>query len=193
MYKTGLLLSLMFFVSVGLYGQITQEELDRARKEADEDPGRKEYYNALLDSVRSQNAVISFEERFFVLEAERITFRRGNLRLVSPSTNFISMDKDKATVQIAFDGAPPGPNGLGGITVDGRVSNIKTKTDRKGNMRMSMSVIGTGISAQIEIELPKGRHTATATVIPNFSSNRFILSGSLLPPSQSRVFKGTAF
>lgn len=192
MYKIVLLL-FMFCVSSGLYGQVTQEELDRARKEATGDPQKEKAYYALLDSAMTQNAVLSLEEETFVLEAERVTFRRGNWRFVTSSTNFILVNKDKVTVQIAFDGAPPGPNGLGGITLEGTASNVKTKTDRRGNRRVTMNVTGASISAQIEIELPKGSYTATARVNPNFNSNFFTLTGNLVPLSQSTIFKGRAF
>ena len=38
-------------------------------------------------------------------------------------------------VQVAFNVPFSGPNGLGGITVDGNASNYKVKTDKKGNIR----------------------------------------------------------
>ena len=56
----------------------------------------------------------------------------------------------------------------------------------------SMNVMGTGISAQVTISLPKGSSQATVTVTPNFNSNRISLQGIIVPKEQSRVFKGTA-
>ena len=56
-----------------------------------------------------------------------------------------------------------------------------------------MNVMGTGISAMVDISLPKGTNRATVTISPNLNSNRVMLNGSLLPRKRSTVFKGTAF
>jgi len=176
------------------HAQITQDELDRAMAEvsaATENKKEKEKaLRALEDSVMHQNAVYALENREFVLEAEKIIFKRGRWRYVTPNTNFISLNGDRATVQIAFEGAPPGPNGIGGITVEGRISNLKERTDKRGNRSLSMSVTGASISALVEIQLSAKGNKATATVSPTFSSNRFTLAGDLLHTSQARVFKG---
>ena len=43
------------------------------------------------------------------------------------------VDDDRASVQVAFNIPASGPNGLGGVTVDGNVSGYKIKTDKKRN------------------------------------------------------------
>lgn len=196
MKKILLILMAIACISDLTHAQITQEQLDKARKEAKEATSSKKkkekIYQALLDSVRADNAVKAFELKDFVLEADMVTFKWGNWKYVTSNTNFISLSEDRATVQIAFAGAPPGPNGIGGITVEGRASNIEIKTDKKGNTLFSMNVMGTAISARIEIELFKDTYQAIATVIPNFNSNRFTMSGSLYPSSESEVYKARA-
>lgn len=64
-------------------------------------------------------------DREFVLEAEQITFKYGRFIYVNANTNFVSMHGDKATIQMAFNSPYAGPNGIGGITVDGTASNVK--------------------------------------------------------------------
>ena len=194
MKKIGLLIFMMICLNQVIHSQITQEQLDRAKQEAqnatDSKKEKEKIYEALLDSAMTQNAIAAIEERNFVLEADKVTFKRGNWKYVSANTNFISLSGDNATVQIAFDGAPPGPNGIGGITLDGLASNVEVKKDKKGNIQFSMNVTGAGISAIIEIEVTHGSNNAMATVTPNFSSNRFTLTGALYPTSESSVFKG---
>ena len=73
-------------------------------------------------------------DKDFVLEADRVEFKRGNFKYVPPSTNFVSLIDGKATVQLSFDGAFAGPNGIGGITVEGTPSNVEVETDKKGNV-----------------------------------------------------------
>ena len=109
------------------------------------------------------------------------------------NTNFVMVDDDRASVQAAFNIPASGPNGLGGVTVDGNVSGYKIKTDKKGTMYLTMSVMGVGISAQVSITLPHGSNNATVDIRPNFNSNRLTLSGELLPLDKSNVFKGRSF
>ena len=77
--------------------------------------------------------------------------------------------------------------------MDGRASNIILRTDKKGNVTLTMSVMGTGLSATVSISMAKGSNRASVTVNPNFHSNRVTLDGVLIPSSQSNMFKGRAF
>lgn len=128
-----------------------------------------------------------------ILEADRVTFKRGRSAFVTSNTNFILLNGDRASVQIAFNGAFAGPNGIGGVTVDGTVGEVKTTTDKKGNVTCNFSVTGVGISAQVSIRLTRGRNNVSATVNPNFNSNRLTLDGKLVPLSESNIFKGRSF
>lgn len=146
---------------------------------------------AIQDSICSEEAFNALEQLDFVLEANRLSFKRGETAYVTSNTNFVSLSDDKAVIQIApFHGG--GPNGVGGITLEGRASHIKLKTDKKGNVTLTMSVSGTGLSATVDISLPKNSYMASVTVNPNFHSNRVTLYGILLPTSKSNVFKGWA-
>ena len=146
---------------------------------------------AQQDSIAYDNAVKALDSLDFVLEADKIIFKYGDMAYVQSNTNFISLSDDKAVVQVApFNGG--GPNGVGGITLDGRASNIKMVTDKKGTITYSMNIQGAAISAIVTITLPKGSNNATVVIDPTFNSNRITLSGRLLPKSKSRVFKGSS-
>lgn len=142
------------------------------------------------DQAWHQAAVQAIKERSFVLEADRIEFKRGQFVYVTPNTNFVSLDGDHAVVQLAFNTAYAGPNGIGGITVDGTASGVEVKTDKKGNVNIKMMVQGSAISASVTIRMAAGSNKATATVSPNFNSNRISFTGTLYPTSESNVFKG---
>lgn len=146
---------------------------------------------AQQDSIAYDNAVKALDSLDFVLEADKIIFKYGDMAYVQSNTNFISLSDDKAVVQVApFNGG--GPNGVGGITLDGRASNIRMVTDKKGTITYSMNIQGAAISAIVTITLPKGSNNATVAIDPTFNSNRITLSGRLLPKSKSRVFKGSS-
>ena len=154
-----------------------------------QDPAVKEAKSAERE-FKFQKAVEALNSHEFVLEADRITFRNGRYSYVSPSTNFVSMSGDKATIQLAFNSPYAGANGMGGVTVDGTASNIKMTTDKKGNVAFSMNVFGTGVSAVVSINMIAGSNQCTAIVTPNFDSQVITFSGYLYPKSESDVFKG---
>lgn len=156
-----------------------------------QDPALKEA-KAAEEQEKYLRAVEALNNNDFVLEADRITFRNGRFTYVSSSTNFVSMSGDKATIQLAFNSPYAGPNGIGGVTVDGRASNVKKKTDKKGNITFTMNVFGTGVSAIVSFNLTPGSNRCTATVTPNFNNRIITFSGYLYPTSESSVFKGRA-
>ena len=104
--------------------QSAKEERAKLREERRQEQAR-------LDSLFYLQSVKAIEEKSFVLEADRVIFKRGQTAYVSSNTNFVALDGDKATVQIAFNIPVSGPNGIGGITVDGTVSGYEQKTDKK--------------------------------------------------------------
>lgn len=142
------------------------------------------------DSLKAVEAVKAIHDRNFVLEADRLQFKT-NTTYVNYNTNFVSLRGDKATVQVApFYGG--GPNGVGGITVDGTATKIEVTTDKRGDTFLRMNVMGTGVSAEVTVHLYKNSNKATCDISPNFNSRRVSLSGKIVPADDSSVFKGTA-
>lgn len=147
---------------------------------------KKAYEEYLYD-----NAVLSLNNKTFVLEANRILFKYGNYVNVSSNTNFIKLDGKEATIQMAFNSPYAGPNGIGGITLDGRASNIKQEVNKKGEILFSMNVQGTALSATINIRMYPGSNYCNATINPTFSSNTITFSGYLYSIEDSSIFKAT--
>ena len=143
-----------------------------------------------LDSLMYVEAEKAISYKDFTLEADKVEFKYGQTAFVNSNTNFVSVTGDKSVVQVAFNVPVSGPNGIGGITLDGNISNYEVKKDKKGNINVSMNVMGTGISALVNISLYSGSNKASVTITPNFNSNRLTLTGVIVPSSSSRVFKG---
>lgn len=158
----------------------------RARSQKDKEAEK------LVDSLAGVQAEAAIRNNDFVLEANSITFRGGPTTFVSSIKNFISLKGDRAVVQIAPSDYVSGPNGLGGITVEGNVTGKKTRVDRKGNTRLSFNVSGIGINALVEINTFKGTNKASATVTPNFNSNTLWLDGIVVPYEASDVVQGNS-
>ena len=148
--------------------------------------------NALADSIASIQAIAAIRNKDFVLQADNVTFRSGNTVFVNSSTNFISVKGNRAVVQISPSNFASGPNGLGGVTVDGVISNYQISTDKKGRVNLTYNVSGIGISAQIEVYIVPGSTYAQATVYPNFNSNTLWISGTVVPYENANVMEGSS-
>lgn len=168
-----------------LAGSATAQEETRELTKAE-----RKTLQARIDSLQHAEAEKALNDRAFTLEADQVIFKYGQTAYVTSNTNFVSVKDDQAIVQVAFNIPVSGPNGLGGITVEGRFSEYDLKKDKKGNVSLSINVTGTGISARADITLYNGSNKATVTITPNFNSNRITLNGVIFPLDKSNVFKG---
>ena len=182
MKKIVLLLAVLLFGAGSMMAQ-QDKSAEKAAKQAEKEAKKAE-------KAVFEQAVQALKNKDFVLEADRIEFKRGSFVYVTPNTNFVSVKGEKATIQLAFNTPAAGPNGIGGITVDGTTSGVQMKTDKKGNVMYEMNVQGVAVSARVTFRMAKGTNKCTATVSPNFNSNRISFTGNLYPSSESNVFKG---
>ena len=146
----------------------------------------------LADSIASIQAIAAIRNKDFVLQVDNVTFRSGNTAFVNSSTNFISVKGNRAVVQISPSNYASGPNGLGGVTVDGGISGYQVTTDKKGRVNLTYNVSGIGISAQIEVYIVPGSTYAQATIYPNFNSNTLWISGTVVPYENADVMEGSS-
>ena len=174
--------------STMMYAQESNAAARRAERKAQRDAERAKLRaeEEVQDMAAYQQAVQALKNKQFVLEANQVVF-------VTSNTNFVLMNGNRATVQTAFNTPYPGPNGIGGVTVDGNSSDMKMNIDKKGNVNCSFSVQGIGISAQVFINMSSGNNTASVSISPNFSKNNLTLNGNIVPLDQSNIFKGRSW
>ena len=150
---------------------------------------------AQQDSLAYFKAVEALKEGAFVLEADNVTFPNGITRYVSSNTNYVQVDNGEGILQTAFTNFAynPGPNGLGGVTVEGNISGLKMKEDKDVNYYYNYTIQGVAVSATIFITLTGGTNQASVSISPNFNSNNMTMTGRLLPLDESDVFQGTTW
>ena len=159
---------------------------ERLRKRAAEE--RLEIHN---DSVQYMQAIAALKSGSWALEASNVSFNNGTTNFVTESTNFISVNNGTATLQTALNNSNVySPNGLGGITLTGRVGNIEMSIDRYGNVHYNFSIFGSEISATVSVTLSAGSNRATATVDPNFSSLNMTMSGNIYSYNNAGIIEG---
>ena len=172
-----------------------QQDKEKWHQEMEEFKARsaqRQEINALADSLAGVQAAAAVRNKDFVLEANQVTFKNGNTVFVNSSTTFISVKGNRAVVQISPSNFAAGPNGVGGVTVDGMISGMQEMTDKKGRTTVSFNVNGIGINAQIEIYMTPGTNNASATIYPNFNSNTVWIEGNIVPYENSNVFEGAS-
>ena len=159
----------------------------RARSEQD----RK--LEQLADSIAGVQAVAAVKNQDFVLQAQTVQFKNGATVFVNSATNYISVKGNHAVVQISPSNFASGPNGVGGVTVEGMVSGQQYRVGKHGYATYSFSVMGLGINAQIEVYLTPGTNQASATIYPNFNSNTVWVQGNIVPYENANVIEGSSF
>lgn len=146
-----------------------------------------------MDSLNHVKAAYALIKQNFVLESDELILKHGEHGYVNSTTNFIALHKGQATIQVSPFYSGGGPNGVGGITVEGSPTGIKLETDKKGVMHLSMNVSGRGVSAQVVITLYPEENRATANILPNFNSLKVTMEGKLVSFEESTVCKGSSF
>jgi len=141
-----------------------------------------------VNMAQFEQAKQALENGDWVLEANRLYTKWGRLINVSNQTNFVSLENNTAYMQLAFNGHT-GPNGLGGITLKGKPTQIKMTEDKNGNITYQMSVIGNALTADITVRLSKGNNYADAEVSAATTSARLRFAGQLVPLDQSTTYR----
>ena len=117
--KKILILIVVLLSSGFVFGQETKEERKAARKARKEEQKR-----IALENSQQLQAII--ETKMFVLEAHTLFDKRGTSYNLNSTTNFVGFDGENSTIQLAFDQLI-GWNGLGGLTVDGKIRTMEIK------------------------------------------------------------------
>ena len=161
-----LLALVLVSASTMMYAQESNAAIRRADRKAERDAERAKLRaeEQVQDMAAYQQAVQALKNKQFVLEANQVIFRNGMSSFVTSNTNFVLMNGNRATVQTAFNTPYPGPNGIGGVTVDGNSSDMSS-----------------------------GNNNASVSISPNFNNNNLTLNGNIVPLDQSNIFKGRAW
>lgn len=143
-----------------------------------------------LNQALHEQAIDAAMRGNFVLEANRVMYRHRNPQFVTSSTNFIAVERGRVTIQTASNWGWPGPNSLGGITYDARLTSLRINTDRRGNLHIVMHAHGIVFSGRIEVTVFAGSNVATARVNPTFRGRNLTFDGVVVPAENSHIFRG---
>ena len=187
--KTLLTLLLAFVFVLGAFSQeetqqLSKQEIKKLQKE------QKKAAKAAEEERMAEVTSFMVHQQQFVLEADYLSDKYGQRVPVTPTINFVLVDSIAGTVQ--FGSAQDiGYNGVGGLTVDGRITKyeysvIGKKEDSYSIRLILMSSIGTyDITLMVN-----SQGYADASIRGNWSG-QLNYHGKLVPLTLSSVYKGT--
>lgn len=187
--KTLLTLILAFVFVLGAFSQeetqqLSKQEIKKLQKE------QKKAEKAAEEERMAEVTRFMVHQQQFVLEADYLSDKYGQRVPVTTTINFVLVDSVAGTVQ--FGSAQDiGYNGVGGVTVDGRITKyeysvIGKKEDSYSIRLILMSSIGTyDITLMVN-----SQGYADASIRGNWSG-QLNYHGKLVPLTLSRVYKGT--
>lgn len=131
----------------------------------------------------------ALKDSMFVVEVDRIIGQLGRTVYVSDNENFVLMNHDYASVQLAVLSTHVGMNGVGGITLAGNISDVQERIDKHGNITYQFRVQGNSVSSTVIVTLYKGDNQVSVVMNSTFNNGRITFYGRLLPAHASKVFK----
>ncbi|MBN2638427.1 MAG: DUF4251 domain-containing protein [Bacteroidales bacterium] len=191
MKKLAYLLSFLFVISimsvqtldaqnVHVLSKKEKKRIEKLRKEKERNMKRaasRTYYMELL------------KQKYFVFQADYVITPRGTSFVLSPDINFFSVHGNKVIIQLGLDGAI-GPNGVGGITVNGSTMNYKFIPGNKNNMMIStdVSLVGPGLPPHVTMNVADD---GTGQLTIQLGNGRILtLYGQVVSPKKASIFVG---
>jgi hypothetical protein len=177
-----LIMSLL--LSGGLFAQ-DQKMIKETKKEASQ--RKKEEKKAKIESQYKLTENL-LEGKNFVLEAHFLKFRSGDRVNVSSTLNFISIDSLSAVIQVGSM-QRVGYNGVGGVTVQGRISNWKLeKDDNRKDFYLTLSIQGNIDIYDVSVNIDYAGY-AYAT-LNGINSGKLTFEGNMVSKEETVIFKG---
>jgi hypothetical protein len=162
------------------------KSLSREEKKTLKKSKKEEENRARQEALSGYETIAS--EKAWVIEAHTVYNKGGGSFPMNPTTNFVRVNGDETTFQLAFNGIA-GWNGIGGITLDGHV-NKYVVSENKNAITISMLAMGPGMGP-VDVLITVGPDgNGRATISGNWGE-RITFAGRFVPFEASRIFKGT--
>jgi hypothetical protein len=178
----------LLLISLFLSGSAFSQEKKAAgetRKEAAQ--RKKDERNAKIEQQYKQTDIL-LEGKRFVLEARFLKNRDGERFPVASTLNFVAIDSLSATIQVGSVHRV-GYNGVGGFTVQGRITNWKLEKNPKArNFYLILTIQGNIDIYDVNIDIDYAGY-ATAT-LNGINSGRLSFEGNVVSTDETRTFKG---
>ena len=184
--RSGVVIAVLCLLSVSSFSQeLSKKEQRKLYKEIKKEKMAEEA------ALQAEFVKIMLHQRRFVLEAQQLRDRRGNMIHVSSMINFVAADSISGVIQVGSN-SYVGMNGVGGITVEGSISNYEyTYNEKKGYHFLKYNLHTSSGTYDVRMNIsPAGKADAT---ISSSWPGKLTYVGNLIPPASSRVYKGRSY
>lgn len=181
--KNSILFLIAFLVATTMFAQEDQ----KTRKEKREERKQQEIARQEANRTLQENWV---DKKTFVLEADQVFGKKGEMFQLSPSTNFVYVNGDQAVLQLSFNGLI-GWNGVGGITVKGKITKFESDSENKNKpIYIKMSIQGSEGFQDVSMWISSNGNGEAQ--ITDIQGNRIRFTGDVKSLEDSRVYIGTS-
>ena len=126
------------------------------------------------DLVLYQQATKAIKDKKFVFKVDRFYDNSRSLK-ADPSKTYVIMEDENVTISCY-------PDGYGGWAKEGKSSNYQMKTDKKGNLKVTMTFRDEFYgSAKFIFTIKKGGNRCSMACNPIKYFRKFNFTGELLP------------
>lgn len=149
----------------------------------------KKEQKAEEEARQAELVKLMVQHRRFVLEADQLRDKRGNTINVQSLINFVAVDSVNGVIQIGSSNYV-GTNGVGGITVEGSISNYKSAyNDKNGSYTVSYVIMTR--TGTYDVSLVIFSNSRAEATIGSAWPGKLNYVGYLVPPAISKVYKGS--
>ncbi len=147
---------------------VSQEEKKSSKDKKAERELKKQEEQQLREAQWKVFQVLAQEQKFIVEFARVTDTRTGMVYNLSPRTNFIAISGDKVVVQVETN-EYLASNGLGGVTVQGSLSNYKYEPPKneKGSIQISFNVTSENTFRGTNVQINVGSEGYSYVTIGN--------------------------
>ena len=167
----------------------SQELSKKERRQMEKELKKEQQAEEAAQKAALVNLMVHYQR--FILEADKLRDKRGNTVNVSATLNFIAADSTSGVIQVGSN-SYVGMNGVGGITVEGPLSNYTySVSEKSGYYNVTYNLRTTVGTYDVRLSIaPDGR--ADATVSSSWPG-KLNYSGYIVPIATSRVYQGTSY
>jgi hypothetical protein len=178
---------LLAFAAIISVAAIAQNSTDSVPKELTREQKKAQKEAIRLAEFKETEQLINSQK--FVLEANYRSGRTGARFYVTSSLNFIKIDSTNITIQIGSN-SRIGYNGVGGVTVVGKIQRYKVDTNEKRKtFFIRINMMGSTGSYDIFMNISSSGST-TATVTGLYPGG-IVYDGVLVPLEKSIIYTGS--
>ncbi len=142
------------------------------------------------EQLKAKKAIVDLlHSKKWVIEAHTVYDRYNQSYQLNPTINFVGINGEDGAIQLGFDGLI-GWNGVGGITLDGTVTQYEVKEGKeKASPTVTMRFRGRGVGSATLFITINSSGQATARVSGDFGG-RITFAGIIKSLEESTVYKG---